>query len=117
MKGKSFLLWALVVVSLSGALYEGVLYWHGAAPAGNLLSLWQLFFIVLLVLWVDADSKDHSEIYRPYEYGYLVFLFWLPYLPFYLWRTRRVFGLAMLGGFIGLFYLGYLGQWIIYAAR
>ena len=72
---KSFLLWTLVLVSLLGAIYEGVLYWHGVAPADNLLSLWQLFFIVLLVLWVDADSKDHPEIYRPYEYGYLVFFF------------------------------------------
>ena len=117
MKTKSFLLWSLIIVSLLGAIYEGVLYWYGTAPADNLLSLWQLFFIVLLVLWVDADSKDHPEIYRPYEYGYLVFLFWLPYLPFYLWRTRRAVGVVMLGGFIAMLYLGSLGQWLIYAAR
>lgn len=114
---RSFLLWTLVIVSLLGAIYEGALYWHGVEPTENLLSLWQLFFIVLLVLWVDADSKDHPEIYRPYEYGYLVFLFWLPYLPFYLWRTRRVFGIAMFGGFLALLYLGYFGQLLINAAR
>jgi hypothetical protein len=114
---KSFLLWTLVIVSLLGAIYEGVLYWYSAEPAENLLSLWQLFFIVLLVLWVDADSKDHPEIYRPYEYGYLVFLFWLPYLPFYLWRTRRAFGVVMFGGFLALLYLGYFGQLLIDAAR
>lgn len=114
---KSFLLWTLVIVSLLGAIYEGVLYWYSAEPAENLLSLWQLFFIVLLVLWVDADSKNHPEIYRPYEYGYLVFIFWLPYLPFYLWRTRRAFGMVMFGGFLALFYLGYIGQLLINAAR
>lgn len=117
MAKKNFLLAVLVVISLLGAVYEGVLYWHSVEPADNLVLLWQLFFIMLLVLWVDADSKDQPSIYRPYEYGYLVFLFWLPYLPFYLWRTRRAIGIAMLGGFLGLYFLGYLGKLLIYAAR
>ena len=114
---KEFLVKALVIVSLLGAIYEGVLYWHSVEPAENLIWLWQVFFIVLLVLWVDADSKDYPKIYRPYEYGYLIFLFWLPYLPFYLWRTRRGFGMVMFAGFLGLYFLGYLGKLLIHVAH
>lgn len=114
---KDFLLGALVVVSLLGAVYEGVLYWHSVEPADNLVWLWQIFFIVLLVFWVDADSKNHPKIYRPYEYRYLIFIFWLPYLSFYLWRTRRAFGMAMLAGFLALYSLGYLLMVLIHTVR
>lgn len=114
---KQFLLGALIVIPLLGAVYEGVLYWHGVEPADNLVWLWQVFFVVLVVLWVDADSKEYPRIYRPYEFGYLVLLFWLPYLLFYLWRTRRAVGSAMFAGFLALCSLGYLGRLFIYAAR
>jgi len=72
---------------------------------------------VLLVLWVDTDSRDYPKIYRPYEYGYLVFLFWLPYLPYYLWRTRGWVGMLILGGFLVLLMLGYLVQWALFVIK
>jgi len=99
------------------AVYEAILFWHGADGTENLLFLSQLIFVVLLVLWVDIDSKDHPNVYRPYEFGQLVLLWWLPYLPFYLWRTRRSFGLFMFVGFVFLFFLGNLSQLVIYLAR
>lgn len=117
MKPKYFLLLILAVLSLSGAVYDWVLYWNGVTPSENLHFLWGLLFVIVIVLWVDADSKDYPKVYRPYDYGYLLYLFWLPYLPFYLWRTRGAVGMVMFVAFVGLFYLGYLGQWAIYAAR
>ena len=117
MKNKTFLLAALITLSLMEAIYAGAVFWHGIQPTDSLVFIWQIVFVVLLVLWVDADSKDYPKIYRPYEYGYLIFLFWLPYLPFYLWRTRGARGIAVFAGFLGLFYLGYLVQWLIYAVR
>jgi hypothetical protein len=117
MRTKTWLLRTLVALSVFVGVYEGVLYWYGFEATKSLLYLWQFVFVLLLVLWVDADSKDHPEIYRPYEYGYLVLLFWIPYLPYYLWRTRGALGLLALGGFVGLFYIGYLIQLIIYVGR
>jgi hypothetical protein len=114
---KKWLLTTLVAISVLVASYEVVLYWFDKEPTGTALSIWNVAFVVLLVLWVEADSKDYPQIYRPYEYGYLVLLFWIPYLPYYLWRTRGRVGLLMLAGFAGLFYLGYLLQWVIYIAR
>lgn len=117
LRPKTLLLAALITLSIGASIYEGVLYWHGLQVRGGAALLWPLVFLVLLVAWVDADSKDYPQIYRPFEYGYLVFLFWLPYLPYYLWRTRGVVGVFVLGGFIGLFMLGTLVQWFIYAVR
>lgn len=117
MQTKTWLLVTLVVLSILAAAYEVVLYWFDVEPTESVLALWGFVFVLLLVLWMDADSKDYPEIYRPYEYGYLVLLFWIPYLPYYLWRTRGSMGLLMLVGLVALHFLGYLLQWVIYAAR
>jgi hypothetical protein len=118
MQNRTFLLLALIGLSLMGAAYEGILYWHNVDGPRNLFSVWQVFFVILLALWIDADSKAYPQVYRPYEYGYLVFLYWIPYLPFYLWRTRGpAVGTLMLAGFVGLWFLSYLVQWLLYFAR
>lgn len=117
MKSKTYYLLILIALSVASAIYDGVLYWHDLAAADNLLLIRQLLFVVLLVMWVNADSKDQAKIYRPYEFGFLVFLFWAPYLPYYLWRTRGALGIVALGGIIGLFFLGYIIQWLIYTLR
>jgi hypothetical protein len=117
MRTKTWLLLTLVGLSSLVSAYEGVLYWYDAEWTTNVLFIWDLVFIFLLVLWIDADSKDYRKIYRPFEYGYLVLLFWLPYLPYYLWRTRGALGLLALGGFAGLYFMGYLIQWLLHAAR
>jgi len=99
---------AFVALAVMSATYQVVLFCLGteASPALLWLSGWSCIF--MLIMWVDADSRGRSNIYRPYEFGQLVLLFWLPYLPFYLWRTRRWLGLLMLVGFLCAFSLGNL---------
>lgn len=65
---------------------------------------------LLLIFWIDADSRDQPQVGRPFDFGFLLMIFWLPYLPYYLWRTRRGVGLWMFAGFVGLFSLGFLVQ-------
>lgn len=117
MRTKTWPLRTLVALSVLVGIYEGVLYWHGFEATEHLRFLWQFVFLVLLVLWVDNDSKDHPEIYRPYEFGYFVLHFWLPYLPYYFWRTRGALGLLALVGLLVLFYMGYLVRLAIYVVR
>jgi len=116
MRTKNYLLLVLVALSILVSIYEGLLYWYDLETSESLLQVCHFIFIVLLVFWVDSDSKDHPEIYRPYEYRYLMFLFWPVYLPYYFCRTRGAFGLLALSGFAGLFLMSYLVQWVIYAA-
>jgi hypothetical protein len=106
----------LVVGSVLVAAVETLAYWREVEPASPLVSAWPLVFFVLLVLWVVEDSKTHPNIDKPFEFGFLVFIWVIPYLPYYLWRTRRLKGLLLLAGFVVLYLLGYLGQLAVYAA-
>ena len=116
MRTKSLVLGSLIGLSLLAAVYQGLAYWYEEDVTSRFLALWSLVFVFLLVLWVDMDSKDRPEIYRPHEYGQLVFFWWLPYVPYYFWRTRKTRGLLLLMGFVVLYFLGHLVQWAMYFA-
>lgn len=105
----------LVVGSGMVAAYGALAYWQDAEPTSVVATAWPIAFMVLLALWILEDSKAFRSIQRPFEYGFLVFIFALPYLQYYLWRTRRMYGLLWLGSFIALYFLGYLTQLVIFA--
>ena len=77
-----------------------------------------LFVSVILVgMWVDADSRGRPNIYRPYEYGWLVYVYWIPYIPYYLWRTRGAKGLLLFVVLLAVLFSAEIVQWLIYVAR
>jgi hypothetical protein len=114
---KKWLIFSLIALSLSSAAIEGLHYWFNPDEGTTTESLADLVTLILLALWIDADSRDHPQIARPYDYGFLVYVFWLPYLPYYLCRTRGPLGLLMFAGFLILMLLGSLVQLGIYMAR
>lgn len=107
----------LVAGSVLVAVYDAIAYWHDAEPTSVVATAWPIAFMVLLALWIVEDSKAFPTIQRPFEYEFLVFMLALLYLPYYLWRTRGMYGLLWLGGFVALYSLGYLAQLVILAAR
>jgi hypothetical protein len=116
MRGRTVLA-VLAVLSFVVGAYEAtsVRFGYGVGPAFQLS--WSFVFIVLVAIWVDVDSREHRSTYRPFEFGFLVFYFWLPYIPYYLLRTRRLRGALGLLGLLGLFNLGYLFELMAHAAR
>lgn len=120
MNTKEWLSASLICVLAVSALFDGLFYWRGiydrpvsAALAGPLSA-------ILLVMWIVVDQRDHPQVERSFDYGFLLTIFWPPYLPYYLWRTRRGAGLWMLAGFLGLFSLGFLVQvaiWMVLATN
>ena len=117
MKWKTWCLVGYIVACIVFAAYQGVLYWNDAEENRGAETLATIVCVLFLVLWVDADSKGHPEIYRPYEFGYLLLFLWLPYLPYYMWRTRRVRGLFAFIGLAALFFSGVLVKLGLYALR
>ncbi len=113
----SIYIFALVALSILGAIYQGITYWNGLKGSDDLMNTWAVLFALVLALWIDADSRTQPRITRPFEYGWLVLLYWIPYLPYYLWRTRGAKGLLMLAGFVCLFFSGWLVQMFIFIAR
>lgn len=73
--------------------------------------VWTLVYSLLVAMWVDADSRSRAEIYRPFEFGWLVLVAAVFYLPYYLLKTRGVLGIFWLLGFVVLPILGPLLQW------
>ena len=105
---------AFVFTTSIAAFFEVLFYWHRVAEVPVTASVASFLSVILLALWVDAHSKSYPQIERPFEYGYLVALFWVPYLPYYFWRTRGIKGVAMLAGLIGLLFMGVFVDWAIY---
>lgn len=113
-QGKKTISITLILASVAVAIYEFVLYLYGIVPSENIYKLWSLIFILLIVMWIDFDSREQEKIYRPFEYGFLVLIFWSLYLPYYFIKTRKLKGIVFLLGLLLLFNLGYLMQWLYY---
>jgi hypothetical protein len=104
---------ALSAGSVMVAAHDAVFYWHGAEPSSQVAEFWPVLFAVILVLWLEEDSKKYGNIYRPFEFGYLLLFLWLPYLPYYLWKTRGARGMVLLGYLFVLAFLSPLCELFI----
>lgn len=104
----------LVGLSVVVGIYEVVLYLNEYELSAALQFIWTIVFIILVVLWVNEDSKSYQGVYRPFDFGYLVFLFYFLYVPYYLFKTRGALGLAYLTVLFILFKIGWLLSWTIY---
>jgi hypothetical protein len=108
----SALPWAAAVGSIFVALHDAAFYWRDAEPASNISTVWPYAFLLLLVMCVDRDSRTQPAISRPsLDFGLLVFLYWIPYLPYYMWRTRGVKGIALVLAFAVFGLLSELLMW------
>jgi hypothetical protein len=110
------LLVGILIGSVIVGAYDALAYWHDAESTSAASRLWPFAFSVLLAMWLQEDSRGHPEIFRPFEFSYLLFFLWLPYLPYYLWRTRKVKGLLLLAGILVLACLSQLLIWGLYVA-
>ena len=113
-QGKKSIIIILLSLSLLIAVYDLILFINSIPPTDYLQTCFGFVFLVLVVMWVDLDSKEQNSIYRPYDYGFFIFIFWIPYLPYDFIKTRGIKGFGILIGLIGLLNLGLIFQWIYY---
>lgn len=99
---------ALLLFGVVGGLCQGWLYWAGLDTFSLTGQVWSVGFVLLIALWVTADSRGRVQVYRPHDFGWLVLLFWPIYLPYYLVHTRGWRGIILLAGLLVLWQLGYL---------
>jgi len=118
MSRKKWLIVSLISILTISAVFDGLFYLRGIPSAPASATLAGALSVFLLALWIDADRTDHPQVQRSFDYGFLVLMLWLPYLPYYLWSTRGAAGLFMFAGFIGLFSMGFfillLMYWLYY---
>jgi hypothetical protein len=116
-KRGSPLLFGLVAGSLLVGACEGLIFWCDAEPSSAVSRSWPFLFSILLALWIDQDSRGRSNIYRPFDFSFLVYFVSILYAPYYLWRTRGVKGAVASVGLVALPFLGTLLAMVIYVAR
>lgn len=82
--------------------------YYGIEGSGLSELLWRWGTPLLLVWWVQADSRETE--YRPcYEYSAFMFFGWPLLLPYYLLRTRGIRGFFLMGFFFMLFF----APWVV----
>jgi hypothetical protein len=116
MSKKVILTIGLFVISILMALYELIAYLLEIYPNEYLLKISSTVFLFMLVMWVVEDGRSRKNIYKPYEFGFLVLIFWLPYIPYYFVKTRGLIGVMYLLGLLLLLNMGLLLQWGYYYA-
>lgn len=109
---KKILAGFLILGSILVGSYELFLYTSGLANPGAVSLTWKIIFIVLLIIWLDLDSRPRPDIYRPFEFGFLILVFWPVYLPYYLVKTRKIKTMIILPAILILLFLGDLLQLI-----
>lgn len=103
----------LIAGSLLVAAYRVLAYRHPPEELTMLARVWPTLFPMILVLWAAEDSQRYPTIYRPFDWKFFAFIFWIPYMPYYLWKTRGMRGVALA---FGLFFLAVLGDLAVLTA-
>jgi hypothetical protein len=111
------LLFGLIAGSLLVGVHQAVFYWRDLESASALSHYWPFLFSILLALWIDEDSRGRSNVYRPFDYRFLIYFTSIFYAPYYLWRTRGLRGAVASVGLVALPFLGTLLAMVIYVAR
>src|SRR5688572_24702238 len=101
------LLRLIVGIACLVGIYEALVFYLGADVSPQFEKTWFLTFGILTACWVDADSHDRPDIYRPsFDFGFFIYLAWIVYLPYYFVRTRGNHGWLWILGLAGLALLG-----------
>lgn len=109
------ILLALLLHSILFSVYEGLLYFQGNASSDHVRTLWQIIFLLFIIMWVDSDSRVNRKSERCFDYAFLVYIFSPIYVPYYCYRTRGfLLGTIILLSLLLLYSLSYFVQWGIY---
>jgi hypothetical protein len=115
MTSSTVLRWT-IGISVIVAIYQAAIFHLGLQASADFEKVWGFVFTCMLAFWVDTDSKNRAEVYRPsFDFGLFIYLVWLIYLPYYLLRTRGRKGWFWIVGLFVLASLGTILQWLTYA--
>jgi hypothetical protein len=105
-----------LALGVAVGLYETAVFHAGQEVSEDFGFAWQLVSGILVAMWVEADSRGRTNIYRPFEFGLLILIFSVAYVPYYLMKTRGPVGVAWLLALVIVFSLGFWFQWLVYIA-
>jgi len=101
-KSSSLFLASLIAFSIFMSVANIFAQVNGKVLSDGTVTLWGLIFILLSILWATNDAKERSY-QRPFDFDFLVYIFWPVAFPWYLVMTRGLKGVLMFFGFLLIF--------------
>ena len=102
---KRFSFLGAVGAALVFATYYGWLASRHLAPIQPLDVVYRFVLLLLFATWVVADGQERRRDRPTFDQGGFVLFFFIVYVPYYLFSTRRTRGLLIFVGMCLLFSL------------
>lgn len=106
-KSNNLYVFALIFLAICVSTIEILLNLQGKEVSGFTQSMWGFVFVALTILWAYYDVETEDFI-KPFDFGFLIYIFWPIAFPWYLLKTRGIEGVLIYIGFISL----WLGPWL-----
>jgi|GEM_PF-1615729 len=106
-KNKDLYLYTLIGLAFCMGIIEVMLNLEGNMVSDSTQNVWGIAFALLSIHWVYYDA-DRADFNKPFDFGFLVYVFWPIAFPWYLFATRGIEGVLVLFGFVTL----WLGPWL-----
>ena len=107
MNKKNLIILALILFAIGIGTVEVLLNSKGEVVSDATQSLWGIIFIVLNIMWAIADTES-NDFEKPFDFGFLMYIFWPIAFPYYLFATRGIEGIVLFIGFVSI----WLGPWL-----
>ena len=113
MDRKSALSVTLLIISLLMSIVDVMLNLQGREVSELTYVIWNFIFFIFTVLWVKYDAQE-NHFPCPFEFDFLVYLYWPVAFPWYLIKTRGIEGILLLSGFVALLFAPWVSGLIAY---
>lgn len=107
MNKKNILISALIFLAIGMGVVEVMLNSRGEVVSDSTQTLWGVISLILSIMWATADAST-NEFEKPFDFGFLMYIFWPVALPYYLVATRGIEGIVLFVGLISI----WLGPWL-----
>jgi hypothetical protein len=91
---KSILMLAFFVLSIVSWADQSLAILNDTVTICSYL-LYQYLCLITLMLWINLDTNERSYIFKPFDYGLIIYLSCPIHVPYYFLRTRGIRGAFM----------------------
>ncbi len=104
---KNLYLLTLILLAFGVGVIEVMLNSKGEVVSDTTQTFWGFIFFILSILWAMADAND-NDFKKPFDFDFLMYLFWPIAFPYYLFSTRGLEGIVLYFGFVSI----WTGPWL-----
>lgn len=112
-QSQKIIIYALIALSIGMSVLAVIASVKDSEISDVTQSIWSLAFVFLVIMWVYGDAKDR-KFHKPFDFGFIVYVFWPILFPWYLATTRGHEGILIFLGFIMLWIAPWLSGIIAY---